>query len=339
MRGRRVCAAGEGRRNMKRKKIRWIVPAALVLVLALLCGGFAALAVRYGPRFGFYLLPPDAPGYGEAALSLIDEFGLYSQGDEWNACLAECRAAAETAESYDECRDILRRALAVGGGKHSFLLSPDEAAAAAAGDAAMPVTYMDGDIAVVALPPFMGGEEQGAAYTGTVQRFLHENREKLHGVLLGLRGNTGGDCGPMIAAAAPLLPDGTLVSYQYAGYELPVTLEGGALTNAGSGGTVLYPDEKLAVPVAILTDERTASSAELLLLCFRGLDDTRSFGAPTAGYCSVNQCFRLYDGTQMYLTVAADRARTGEVFESEPIGPDETAASPESAALAWLKSR
>ncbi len=85
--------------------------------------------------------------------------------------------------------------------------------------------------------------------------------------------------------------------------------------------------------------QRTASSAELLLLCFRGLDDTRSFGAPTAGYCSVNQCFRLYDGTQTYLTVAADRARTGEVFESEPIEPDETAASPESTALAWLKSR
>lgn len=59
----------------------------------------------------------------------------------------------------------------------------------------------------------------------------------------------------------------------------------------------------------------TASSGEALTLCFRGLENTRTFGAPTAGYTSVNMLYNMYDGAQMYLTVAFDKARTGEIFK------------------------
>ena len=94
------------------------------------------------------------------------------------------------------------------------------------------------------------------------------------------------------------------------------------------------------IPIAILTDEWTGSSGEAVLLAFRGLENVRSFGSPTAGYASTNTVFRLYDGTQIVLTVGADVAlRTGEVFCEEPIPPDVLTDSPEREAAAWIRSR
>ena len=124
--------------------------------------------------------------------------------------------------------------------------------------------------------------------------------------------------------------------YHYHSYDVPVTLKDGVISNAGTGGKSPYPDEKLKVPVAILTDGMTASSGEALTLCFRGLENVKTFGSPTAGYTSVNMLYNMYDGAQMYLTVAFDKARTGEVFEETRIVPDVVTDSPLKAALEWL---
>lgn len=42
------------------------------------------------------------------------------------------------------------------------------------------------------------------------------------------------------------------------------------------------------LPIAILTDEWTASSGEAVLLAFRGMENVRTFGAANAGYAGVN---------------------------------------------------
>ncbi len=320
------------------KKKTWIILAAVALVLALVLGLAVFAAVKFGPRFGFYLLPPSAKAYGEQALAQIDAYGLYASGDEWHECYDECLAALADVESYTDCHSVIERALAVGGGKHSFLQTETEAAEQAA-ESELPQAYMQGDVAVIKLPAFTGDAARRAEYSAVVEDFLNENRAAIRGAVVDLRGNTGGDCGPMLTALSQLLPDGELVSYAYAGYDLPVTLSGGTLSNAGSGGTSQYPGEKIDVPVALLTDGETGSSGELVLLCFRGLDATRSFGAATAGYCSVNRAFSLYDGAVMYLTVAADKARTGEIFEADPIAPDEVTDTPLDAALAWLSGQ
>ena len=66
--------------------------------------------------------------------------------------------------------------------------------------------------------------------------------------MLDLRGNTGGDMGgPMATAVSSLLPDGELVYYHYRSYDIPVTLKNGVVSNAGTGGRSLYPEEKLNV--------------------------------------------------------------------------------------------
>ena len=88
--------------------------------------------------------------------------------------------------------------------------------------------------------------------------------------------------------------------------------------------------------VALLTDEWTASSGEAVLICFRGLENTRTFGSPTAGYCSCNQPFPLPGGSRLVLTTGEDIARTGEVFCDDPIEPDVMTETPLEKALEWL---
>lgn len=320
----------------KNKKLR--IALGICIPLIIIIAAALAVVMKYGPTFGFYLVPPSAETYGKNALSTIDKNGIFAGNDEWKSTYNECLKMIENAKSYDDTYDAIRKALSVGGGKHSMLMTKSESQDTTESyDEVLPTVSLDGDIAIIKLPDFLGTAEAGQKYAKVAEDFIHENRDKIKGVVLDLRGNTGGDMGPMATAVSSLLPDGELVYYHYRSYDIPVTLKNGVVSNAGTGGKSLYPDEKLNVPVAILTDDMTASSGEALTLCFRGLENTRTFGAPTAGYTSVNMLYNMYDGAQMYLTVAFDKARTGEIFKETPIEPDVVTDSPLEAALEWLR--
>ncbi|MDY5312609.1 MAG: S41 family peptidase [Oscillospiraceae bacterium] len=320
----------------KNKKLR--IALGICIPLIIIIAAALAVVMKYGPTFGFYLVPPSAETYGKNALSTIDKNGIFAGNDEWKSTYNECLKMIENAKSYDDTYDAIRKALSVGGGKHSMLMTKSESQDTTESyDEVLPTVSLDGDIAIIKLPDFLGTAEAGQKYAKVAEDFIHENRDKIKGVVLDLRGNTGGDMGPMATAVSSLLPDGELVYYHYRSYDIPVTLKNGVVSNAGTGGKSLYPEEKLNVPVAILTDDMTASSGEALTLCFRGLERTRTFGTPTAGYTSVNMLYNMYDGAQMYLTVAFDKARTGEIFKETSIEPDVATDSPLEAALEWLR--
>ena len=320
----------------KNKKLR--IALGICIPFIIIIAAALAVVMKYGPTFGFYLVPPSAETYGKNALSTIDKNGIFAGNDEWKSTYNECLKMIENAKSYDDTYDAIRKALSVGGGKHSMLMTKSESQDTTESyDEVLPTVSLNGDIAIIKLPDFLGTAEAGQKYAKIAEDFIHENRDKIKGVVLDLRGNTGGDMGPMATAVSSLLPDGELVYYHYRSYDVPVTLKNGVVSNAGTGGKSLYPEEKLNVPVAILTDDMTASSGEALTLCFRGLENTRTFGAPTAGYTSVNMLYNMYDGAQMYLTVAFDKARTGEIFKETPIEPDVATDSPLEAALEWLR--
>lgn len=320
----------------KNKKLR--IALGICIPLIIIIAAALAVVMKYGPTFGFYLVPPSAETYGKNALSTIDKNGIFAGNDEWKSTYNECLKMIENVKSYDDTYDAIRKALSVGGGKHSMLMTKSESQDTTESyDEVLPTVSLDGDIAIIKLLDFLGTAEAGQKYAKVAEDFIHENRDKIKGVVLDLRGNTGGDMGPMATAVSSLLPDGELVYYHYRSYDIPVTLKNGVVSNAGTGGKSLYPDEKLNVPVAILTDDMTASSGEALTLCFRGLENTRTFGAPTAGYTSVNMLYNMYDGAQMYLTVAFDKARTGEIFKETSIEPDVATDSPLEAALEWLR--
>lgn len=326
-------------KSNKRKNRKLRIALGICIPLALIIAATLTVVAKYGPDFGLYLVPPSAERYGKDALATIGKNGIYSGSDEWKSTYEECLKMIENAESYEDTYPAIKKALSVCGGKHSILMTKSESQSTSDSyDEVLPTVSLNGDIAVIKLPDFLGTAEAGRKYAKVAEDFIHENRDKINGVVLDLRGNTGGDMGPMATAVSSLLPDGELMYYHYRSYDVPVTLKDGVISNAGTGGKSLYPDEKLKVPVAILTDDMTASSGEALTLCFRGLENVKTFGAPTAGYTSVNMLYSLYDGAQMYLTVAFDKARTGEIFKETPIEPDVATDSPLKAALEWLRS-
>lgn len=326
-------------KSNKRKSRKLRIALGICIPLALIIAAALTVVAKYGPDFGLYLVPPSAERYGKDALATIGKNGIYSGSDEWKSTYEECLKMIENAESYEDTYPAIKKALSVCGGKHSMLMTKSESQSTSDSyDEVLPTVSLNGDIAVIKLPDFLGTAEAGRKYAKVAEDFIHENRDKIKGVVLDLRGNTGGDMGPMATAVSSLLPDGELMYYHYRSYDVPVTLKDGVISNAGTGGKSLYPDEKLKVPVAILTDDMTASSGEALTLCFRELENTRTFGAPTAGYTSVNMLYSLYDGAQLYLTVAFDKARTGEIFKETSIEPDVATDSPLEAALEWLRS-
>lgn len=326
-------------KSNKRNNRKLRIALGICIPLALIIAATLTVVAKYGPDFGLYLVPPSAERYGKDALATIGKNGIYSGSDEWKSTYEECLKMIENAESYEDTYPAIKKALSVCGGKHSILMTKSESQSTSDSyDEVLPTVSLNGDIAVIKLPDFLGTSEAGRKYAKVAEDFIHENRDKINGVVLDLRGNTGGDMGPMATAVSSLLPDGELMYYHYRSYDVPVTLKDGVISNAGTGGKSLYPDEKLKVPVAILTDDMTASSGEALTLCFRGLESVKTFGAPTAGYTSVNMLYSLYDGAQMYLTVAFDKARTGEIFKETSIEPDVATDSPLEAALEWLRS-
>ena len=136
---------------------------------------------------------------------------------------------------------------------------------------------------------------------------------------------------PMIAAVHRFLPDDYILRFKSRKFTMPVTKDF-VLRNVGiESGTAI------TCPIALLTDDWTGSSGEATLLCFRGLENARTFGAPTAGYASANSPFPMPDGSQLVLTISCDMARTGEIFCDDPIEPDVPTDHPLEEALTWLQ--
>ena len=271
--------------------------------------------------------------YVKKAVKLMDKHGLFAEGPAWE----QTRAAALEAKpgSKEEAYEIARTALKVAGGKHSFISTVESQQESATEDKATEpsVTTVDDGILLVVLPHFSGqSADENQRYAKAVLDALPD-ADAPEGVVIDLRGNTGGNMYPMIAAIHRFLPDDNILRFKTRKFTMPVTKES-VLRNVG-----LSARPALDCPVALLTDEWTASSGEAVLLCFRGLEKARTFGAPTAGYASANAPYPMPDGSQLILTTGCDMARTGEIFCDDPIAPDMTTDNPLEDALRWLRDR
>ena len=270
--------------------------------------------------------------YTSTVLDLASQ-GIYADSAEFAEASATAREEANHAETLEDIRSALNDAVKAAGGKHSKLIEPGaEQDNASEADTRSPSVNVRDGVAWATVPG-VGRHDDGQHYADTLAKGLTAARDGgACGAVVDLRGNDGGDMGPMLAGVSPLLPDGTALEFVSNAYSSPVTIEGNGVRGGGSPTTT--SGGKWDAPVAVLVDGDTASSAEATMLAFRGLDNSRSFGAPTAGYASANMVYDFPDGSALMLTIAKDKARTGEIFSEDPIQPDEP--GDEDAALAWL---
>ena len=281
-----------------------------------------------------YVISCSSPNeiYVRDAIQHMDRKGIYAEGEEWEAARKE--ALSQDPETLEEAQEIINKAAKIAGGKHSYLMPADKAQAREkrSNEEVSPnVTMREDGICMIQLPAFAGDDENCLRYALTV---LDSIPDTMKGVCIDLRGNHGGNMYPMIAAVHRFLPDDIFLKFKMRRRfqsVMPINKE----FVAKVVGIDIEP--RIDCPVAILTDEATASSGEAVLLSFRGLDNVRVFGSPTAGYASANESIVFYNGSILALTVSCDIARTGEVFCEDPIVPDVETDSPEEDAISWLK--
>lgn len=267
--------------------------------------------------------------YVKKAFRIMDQHGIYAQGPEWEKTKQEALSAKPS--NLEEAQDIVVQAGKVAGGKHTYLMTTDEVTVNDTSSWAMPtIELLENNIAYIKLPAFSGNADEGLKYANTV---LNDLTDALQGAIIDLRGNRGGNMYPMIAAIHRFLPDDVIL--KFSSRKRPMNINTFfVLQTVG-----LEKQAPINCPVALLTDDWTGSSGEAVLICFRGLPNTRTFGSPTAGYCSCNQPFALPDGSQLVLTIGEDIARTGEAFCDDPIAPDMLTETPFEDALEWLKNQ
>lgn len=266
--------------------------------------------------------------YVKVGVALMDRMALYAEGPEWESA----RQEALSAEPVDlaEAQEVVRKAVKVAGGKHSFVLPASIVEQNDTAVCTMPVVSVDENgVVIIQLPEFIGNKEEGRRYMSTV---LDAMPDATTGAIIDLRGNTGGNMYPMIASVHRLIDDGDhMLCFRgrKKSQQIPLSY---VLRIQG-----ITEQEHIACPVALLTDSMTASSGEALLLCFRGQKNTRTFGGGTAGYASANSPIPMFDGSHLVLTTSCDVARTGETFCDDPIEPDVATEHPLEDAMAWIE--
>jgi carboxyl-terminal processing protease len=201
------------------------------------------------------------------------------------------------------------------------------------------------NIGTVSVGAFSGATEQANAFARQIQDTIaSRDRDDLIGWIVDLRSNGGGNMWPMIAGLGPILgegplgyfigPTGTETQWQYR--------DGSSYSGNFAVSTVSAPYrlKRPAPRVAVLSDNRIASSGEATLIAFLRRPNTRSFGQKTCGLSTANATYPLSDGATLTLTtsVMADRAKTPF---GDSIVPDETIDDPNQAvqrAIHWLQT-
>lgn len=308
-----------------------------ILTIVFLTGIVAIGGIyKYGPNFNIYLVPPSTEQYVASALNIMNQ-GIYAFGEEWQVVKKDALERAKNCSTYKDTYDILNNAIKVAGGKHSCIVTQAESDTIVEEQKLPTVNFKDG-LFYVKLPAYATVSNQSTAYTATVIDEIKAHQSNIHGVIIDLRDNTGGDMGPMLAAVSPFLPDGTLMRFRIENNYWDVVLSKGTIS--GGGTTTSVEDiGMIDVPIAILQNEYTASAGEATLICFMDLENVMTFGMPSAGYCSMNMVYYLYDGVYMQLTVGVDESISGQEYCDKPIMPDITTNSPLEDAIKWLKTQ
>jgi carboxyl-terminal processing protease len=159
-------------------------------------------------------------------------------------------------------------------------------------------------IGVIAISIFSDktGSEVERAYQNLVA-------EGVEGIILDLRGNTGGLLDAGIEVARFFLKDGVVLIEKRKG---------------GGERTYLVESEGLAseAPLAVLVDAGTASASEVVAAALQGNRRAQLFGSHTFGKGSVQLVLELSDGSSLYVTNSQWETPAGLVLDSEGLQPD-----------------
>ena len=195
------------------------------------------------------------------------------------------------------------------------------------------VSVVRGDVPVLTVSSEMKANGIGEI---TISRFAEKTAQEfdtaiaslqkqgMKALLLDLRGNPGGLLDPTIQIANRFVPKGkTIVQVVYKD-------EKRVLTHKSN------QKEPWTLPIAILVDAHTASSAEVLTAALKDTAGAQVVGEKTFGKGIVQNFNQLKDGSVLKLTEAQWRSPDGQWIHKKGIEPNVTVAAPDYALLPRL---
>lgn len=270
----------------------------------------------------------------DSTLRLMQENSVKKDSIDWPALRAQVLDSAGDASTTAAALPSIAYALALIGDNHSWLRRPDgtflsyprTVFCTPAGSVSR--HGLPSDIGYVRVPSYGGTSAQSAAYTTAIQDALRlADADTLAGWVVDLRGNSGGNMWPMIAALWPFLQDVVGHFRNSTGFWSEWSVIGlSSFDGPFLAATTAAPHylQSTSTRVAVWANGSVASSGEAVVVAFKGRPDTRSFGAPTCGLSTGVRAYSLPGGFTLGLarSVMADRDSTlygGQVVPDETI--------------------
>ncbi len=312
------------------------------------------------------------PSCRQKAEQLLDEvLGFmeknYYRRDEvaWTSLAARAKEQLRAAGSCDDAYSSVSWCLKQLNEPHSFIMAPEKAARYAGGDMPQPGLadlsdvvgeikgeWLEDSIAYLTIPwisttDSLICERIADSLQSVIARL--DSRNISHWII-DLRGNSGGNCWPMLAGIGPLLGDGVYGYFVGSGEKIPIAYYNGSAFQgrhircqvSDSHG---YRTRSTRKSIVVLTGHRTVSAGEIVALAFKGRQETCLIGQPTAGLTTANATYSLSDRSMLVLTVCQEADRTGRICEGS-IQPDQLVSAgtvsddpARTAALAWLQTK
>ncbi len=264
----------------------------------------------------------DAPDTGldylSEALDVMEANALYRKSIDWTALKNNAQAKVEDPKTIEGVFPAIEFALKSLGDNHSTFYAKNSTVIS--GNANGPCQGTSGEVTAIAnigyvkVSPTMSDITQHSQYaTDIQQKIKNQDNANIKGWIVDLRGNTGGYMAPMLTGIGPLIGNGT------AGYfidaddnALAYSYSDGLTTFAGATTAYVtspYHITNTNTKIAVLIDQRTASSGEGIAIALLGFPNTTSFGVATCGQSTSVGGYALSDGATLALANAyiADR--------------------------------
>ncbi|NLT58718.1 MAG: S41 family peptidase, partial [Clostridiales bacterium] len=134
------------------------------------------------------------------------------------------------------------------------------------------------------------------------------------GIVFDMRENPGGELKTICSVLDRLVPEGVIIEIA---------------DKQGTYEQIRSDARELDLPMAVITNENTASAAELFSATLRDYDKAVLVGTRTFGKGSVQTIFPLGDNTGLSLTTGLYFPPSGESYDGEGIAPDVEVTLPE----------
>jgi hypothetical protein len=259
--------------------------------------------------------------YVDDALGKIRAIALKAKDVDWELTRRRALMSIDGARSTEEAWNALRFLLTSLDDGHSHLIPAARLKSLAQNTQQNAPNFHSTrlkDVAYVSVPQVFAIDRSPIELYAKRLRSAVAAEEHEHspcGWVLDLRTNSGGNMWPMLAGLAPFLGDGIVGTFITARGVSNWTIRDGLPIQMDAielNGSEPRDDLNLkTAPVAILISGVTASAGEAVAIAFRGRENTKFFGQPTAGLTTANTSVRLADGSLIQVAVALMGDRFG----------------------------